>query len=166
MGYEAEEKPVLHVNAGEFAALVGGVHHNTVGNWIKDGLPVSHRKGNAAVIDLWAAIPWLVARHRRELEAAKAANDPENDKGRKIAAEATLKEMEVAERQGTLVRAAEVEERWSQMMVAYREAAIGTAAVAVQDGLVALEQEPLLEKIVIDALTGAKLEEHEEEPSE
>lgn len=152
MGFEKQEKPVLHVNAGQFAELVQA-HHNTVGNWIKAGMPVSHRKGNAAVIDLWAAIPWVRARDRQEVEEARNAHDPESARARKVLAEARLKEMELAEREGRTITVEEATAAGLAVADAVREALLGVAGAAVQAGLVAPEQEAALDALVRDALT-------------
>jgi hypothetical protein len=145
----------ITVTAGRFAILMG-VHHNTVGNWIKnEGLPAK-RRGRDTDIDLAAGVAWVRARDRRdleaELEALRQGRDPEANKNAKLAAETRLRELDVAEREGRLILADDVESRWSQIVAAIRESVMGVAGAAVQGGLIDPGQEVELEEMCRDAL--------------
>jgi phage terminase Nu1 subunit (DNA packaging protein) len=145
----------LVVTAGRFGDIVG-VHHNTVGSWLKEGLPAV-RRGRRTDVDLAAGVQWIRARDRRELEAQleelRQGRNAEASKAAKIAAEARLRELDVAERQGRLIPADEVESRWSQMVVSFREAVMAVAGQAVQAGLIEPAGEGELEGICRDTLT-------------
>ena len=139
------------VSAGQFAELCG-VHHNTVAVWLKDGLHAS-RVQSRVHIDLALGFLWVRARDQAAVDTARNRADPHNARGTKLAAEARLRELDVAEREGELVPAADVEARWTQMMSALREAVMAVPGVAVQAGLVEAAREADLEQACRDALT-------------
>ena len=150
MPFEKLDRPDLRVPAGRFADLCA-VHHNTVSNWIRAGLPAK-KEGRAMMLDLAVAFPWVRARDRKDLDEAKAATSPDVAKAAKITAEARLKEMDVAEREARLLPAEQVAERWTQRVVTLREAVMSVAGAAVQATLVHPEQEAELEALLRDAL--------------
>lgn len=151
---QKRERRIL-LNASAFADLVG-VHHNTIGNWLKEGLP-GRRRNRETQIDMAAAVPWVIARQRRDLEAElallRSGLDEDANKAAKVAAEARLKELDLAERQGRLVYADEVEARWSQVAVAVREAMMAVPGQAVQSGIIEPAREAEMDQIVRDALS-------------
>jgi phage terminase Nu1 subunit (DNA packaging protein) len=142
------------VSAGKFAELCG-VHHNTVGNWINEGLPAT-RVRRQTRIEVAAGVQWVRHRDRHELEdeiaALRSGQDAEGSKAAKVAAEARLKELDLAERQGRLLQADDVEARWTQIVVSVREGVMGVPALAVQAGLILPAQEADLEAICRDVL--------------
>ena len=133
------------------AAELYAIHPSTVANWIRAGLSVS-REGRTGMFDLAVLLPWVRARDRRDLDEAKAASSPDVAKAAKVAAEARLREMDVEEREGGLLKALDVKDRWVQIVVSIREAVMAVAGVAVQAGLVAAEREDELETELRDAL--------------
>lgn len=142
------------VSAGKFAEICG-VHHNTVGNWIKEGLPAERVRRDTR-IDLDAGVKWVRARDRHDLEAEiaalRAGQDAEGAKAAKVAAEARLRELDLAERQGRLLNADDVEARWTQIAVAIREGVMSVPGIAVQAGVIEPRQEAQLEALCTDAL--------------
>ena len=95
-----------------------------------------------------ALVAAYVGHVRRQAEGAGAGDARE----RKYAAEARLKEMEVAEREGRVIPAEEVEATWSLLVDATKEAFLNLAGSAVQAGLCRPEQEGALDALVRDAL--------------
>ena len=75
------------------------------------------------------------------------------DAVRRETAEATLRELDVQEREGKLLALDAVEERWLQITTTVREAVLAIAGTAVQDGLLAPGKEAALDDIVRAALT-------------
>jgi phage terminase Nu1 subunit (DNA packaging protein) len=142
------------VSARQFADLLG-VHHNTVGNWLNAGMPALERTGTRATIALGPALQWIRARDKEDLDKAREGLDEEGAKARKMEAEATLKELDVKEREGRLVAADEVQERWSEMLVTIRESVMAVPGTAVQLGLCDRGKEQGLEAVCRDALVSA-----------
>lgn len=154
------------MNVAELAELYG-IHRHTVEDWVKDGLPaVRNPQGTKVQAQLRAAVQWIRARDAaRGVEALKKARDEgdqDSSKARKLAAEARLKELAVAEKERKLVSAEEVEASWTDMMVALRESVMATAGMLVQSNLVRPEDEGKVEALISDALNNAKLPEREE----
>lgn len=141
----------IFVNLARFAALVG-VHRNTVSTWAAEGMP-SEARENETVVELAAGFQWIMARHKRELKELRERADPDGARTAKIAAEAKLREMDVAEREGKLVSADDVTEAMTARAVAVRESVMAIAGNAVQVGVIAPAQEAALEEICRDALT-------------
>lgn len=143
-------------NVAELAELFG-VHRHTIENWIKDGLPATRgvTPGDPVLAQLRAAVRWVRARDeersRKAIEKARGG-DEDSAKARKLAAEAKLKEMLVAEREGKLVPAGDVEARWTERVGSLREALRAIPGMAVQAGLVAARDEVRLESMLRDAL--------------
>lgn len=147
------------VNVAELAELFG-VHRHTVEAWVKDGLPASRgvTPGTPVLAQLRAAVRWVRERDAKRAEEAleKAREgDPDSSKARKLAAEARLKELTVAEREGQLVPADEVEAAWQQQTAAVREAVMSVSAVLVQAGVVQPQDEAKAEAALRDALVTA-----------
>lgn len=144
----------LEVSAGQFADLCG-VHHNTVGNWIKEGLP-HLRSRRLTKIDVAAGFTWVRTRdraeHETELATLRDARGSEASKAARAAADARMRELDLAEREGTLISADDVEARWTQIVIATREAVMGLPAIAVQSGLIDPARETHLTAICRDAL--------------
>ena len=152
------KKPLV-MSAVEFAAILE-VDRVTVWSWMKEGLPVLHRRGGAKgshVIDLVAGIRWVRAHDKSVTQEllAQARSTPELDaiRQRKLSADARLAEANAAEREGELVPAAEVEPRWARMVTAMRERILSLPAVAVQRAIVAPEHEAVLTELAHDALS-------------
>lgn len=89
---------------------------------------------------------WMRAR------AEAAAGDEDTAKGRKLMAEAKLKELKLAAEEGRFVPADEVEARWTERVGALREALRAIPGMAVQAGLVAARDEVRMETMLRDAL--------------
>ena len=85
----------------------------------------------------------LVAARSPQIETARI---------RKLAAEARIAEANAAEREGELVPANQVGERWGSMATAMRERVLAIAPVAVQRGLLPPEREDELAELCADAL--------------
>lgn len=149
------------LNVAELAELYG-VHRHTIEAWVKDGLPATRdgAPGSTNRAPLRAAVQWVRARDQRiaadALEKAKeAASGEESSKGRKLAAEARLKELAVLEREGRLVPVDEVEVSWMQKTITIREAVMLVAGSLVQSNLVRQSDEIKVEGILRDALVSA-----------
>jgi hypothetical protein len=84
--------------------------------------------------------------------AKAAAGDEDTAKGRKLMAEAKLKELKLASEEGRFVPADEVEARWTERVGALREALRAIPGMAVQAGLVAARDEVRVETMLRDAL--------------
>lgn len=143
----------IEVTAGVFADVCG-VHHNTVTNWIRDGLPV-RRDGARALVDVGAGVRWVRARDEAAMTELRERADPEAVRTRKTAAEARLKELDLAERKGEIVTASAVAESWAQQTIAVREAVMATPGVLVQASLVRPEDEKAVAEVMRDALVQA-----------
>ena len=87
-----------------------------------------------------------------KLLTVRALHDPDQARAAKLTAEAKLKEMDVADREGRTIQVADVEERWAQVAVSIREAVMAVAGTAVQAGLIKPTQEAQLETQLRDAL--------------
>lgn len=147
------------VNVAELAELLG-VHRHTIEGWIKDGLPASRGPvaGGPVIALLRPAVQWIRKRDEDRYQAAieKArGGDEDSSKARKLAAEARLKEMTVAEREGKLVDVSEVEAAWEQQTTAVRESVMTVSGALVQGTLIRAEDEAKVEGILRDALTNA-----------
>jgi phage terminase Nu1 subunit (DNA packaging protein) len=124
-------------------ALLFGVHRHTVDTWVKDGLPATRTGavGSAMLAPVKDAVRWVrendAARAKAALERARQeADGEETSKARKLAADARMRELDLAEREGKLVDVAQVEDAWQQQVAAVREALLTLAGEAVQAGLV------------------------------
>jgi phage terminase Nu1 subunit (DNA packaging protein) len=102
--------------------------------------------GKAALFSISATCRWMRDR------AKAAAGDEDTAKGRKLMAEARLKELKLAAEEGKLVPADEVEARWTERVGALREALRAIPGMAVQAGLVAARDEVRVETMLRDAL--------------
>jgi phage terminase Nu1 subunit (DNA packaging protein) len=147
----------LTASSSELAALFD-VHENTVGLWIKAGLPVTRAKrGGANKIDVGVAIRWVKERDAAEHEAAleRARDNDQLDalRARKLEAESRIAEAEADLVEGKQVVAADVEGRLSRVVLAIREGVLSLPSRAVQSGLVATEKEDGLSDLARDVLT-------------
>lgn len=142
------------VNEQTLAELFG-VDRRTVSRWIKAGLP-AEKHGRAKLIDLSVAIRWVRERDAETAEARIAAvrSTPDLDvaRARKVSAEARIAEANAAAREGELLPAAAVGERWTKRIIAARERFLSLAPVAVQSGLVAAAHEQALQQLVHEGL--------------
>jgi len=141
----------------EFAGGVG-VDRTTAQGWLRAGLPAKHRHGRrgAHVIEVWPAVRWL-RQHDAEVCAervAAAKSSPAAEQARlvKLQSDARLAQLSVAEREGQVVTADQVQDRWGRMATAMRERVLALPAVAVQKGLLAPEHEGALADLVAEAL--------------
>jgi phage terminase Nu1 subunit (DNA packaging protein) len=149
------------LNVAELAELYA-VHRHTVEEWVKDGLPAARNpQGTKVLAQLRASVQWI---RKRDAERADAAlrkardeGDQDSSKARKLAAEARLKELSVAEKEKRLVSAEEVEASWSDMMTAIRESVMAVSGALVQSNFIRPEDEGKVEALIADALTNAKL---------
>lgn len=137
----------------QFATL-SGAHPNTVTAWRAEGLP-AERSGRACWIDLQSGVRWLLARKDAKLAQTKEDLSTEGARHAKLAAEAKLKQLDLAERKSELVSAEDVAAEWGGMMAAVREAVMAVPGICVQDGLIERDQEQALEDRCRDALTAA-----------
>ena len=145
-------KPLI-VSGTQFAALVG-VHPKTISGWVAldDAIPHA-RIATGLRIDIGEGFRWLCRRDKAEMKKARAAGDPVSSKNAKLAAEARLKELDLAEREKKMISADEVVDGWLQIVVAAREAVLAIPGVAVQAGIVDPKNEVALDAIVFDTLT-------------
>ena len=137
--------PGSTIGATEFGRLIDA-HASTISKWIKAGLPFE-RSGTKARTDLGRAVRWVIAHYREGDKGTSAART------RKLEAEAEMKELDLAERRGKVVSVEEVTEGWKNIISASREAVMAIPGVAVQEGIVAPENEAALDAIVFDTLT-------------
>lgn len=94
--------PIKDVSVQEFATQ-RGVTAQRVYQWIQEGLPHRKRKSSTRIVSA-EAHKWLEARAE---ERGRADREDDDAKTRKLAAEADLKEFEVAERRRRLIPADE-----------------------------------------------------------
>jgi phage terminase Nu1 subunit (DNA packaging protein) len=150
-------KPII-VDLDTFAADYADVSRTTAQVWIRrEGLPVLRRRGGrggAHEIELVPAIRWLRARDKAAYEAELVKGNPAHEAARlrKLQAEARIAEANAAEREGDLVPAAQVEERWARIALEVKERALVLPAVAVQRGVIVVDQEAALAELVYDVL--------------
>jgi len=159
------------LNGTELSALFS-VHRTTIDNWIKEGLPVEKGgpAGNVLQVPLKVAVQWArdrdLAKHKAALAQLRQESDGEETaKARKLAADARMRELDLAEREAKLVDVAQVEDAWQQQVAAVREALMTLAAEAVQAGLVQPQDEGKVEDMVRERLVNAaaKIREGEHE---
>lgn len=114
------------LNRGEMADVLGK-EPGTLDRWTREGAPVLDRpgQGRAAKFDSAAVINWAIAREvERALERAEAgaaAEDLEEWRTRKMAAQAQLAEIEVARARGELVLADEIGRAMHDLITGGRE---------------------------------------------
>lgn len=150
-------KPIK-VCAKAFAEILE-VDRVTVWRWMGEGMPVLRRRGGekgAHEIDLVAAFRWLRARDKamadEALEALRSTPELDELRRRKLAAEARLAEVTLAEREAALIPAADIGPRWERLVIAARERFLSTPALAVQRGLITPEHEDGITDLVHEAL--------------
>ena len=104
------------VNQRELADILG-VEPNTIRNWRAAGMPavsLAGKKGQASQYDTEACISWV---HARELGGGdEKVIDRKLEEARLAKAKADREELDLAEKQGTLLVAAEVEEAWTRIL--------------------------------------------------
>jgi len=114
------------------------------------------------------AFRWLLERAEATCEeriaAITASPDTTAARGRKLAAEADIAELNRDQRRGELVAVVDVEERWAETMVAIREGVLGIPGVAVESGLILKTQGATLETICRDTLIVMAKQHGTEEP--
>ena len=150
-------KPII-VSLLVFCDLVG-IDRSSAQLWIHDGLPILRRRGGhrgAHQIDLGPALRWIRARDaaacEERLSTVRANPAAEAARTKKLAAEARIAEANARQREGELVVAADVGERWGRMALAARERLLSLPATLVQRGLVQADHEDQVVKLVHDAL--------------
>src|SRR5262249_36310892 len=101
-----------------FCSLVG-IDRSTAQLWIRDGLPIRRPVGGhrgAHQIDLGPAFRWIRAKdaaaYEERLSTVRANPAAEVARTKKLAAEARIAEANARQREGELVVAADVGERW------------------------------------------------------
>jgi phage terminase Nu1 subunit (DNA packaging protein) len=129
------------VSAAALAGLLG-VHRNSIGNWIKEGLPTEKRKGRRALeIPLGPALQWIRERERAaweaKLEAATSTPDIDRERYRKLQAEADMAEMDRDRQRGELVSQVEAERVWSTHVLQVRARLLSLPAHARVRGVAA-----------------------------
>lgn len=109
------------VNRQELSQAMG-ISLPTVDRWIRDGCPVKQRgaKGVAWEFNLPDVVTWWGER-QRQAAAGGAPTDIEDAKRRKIAAEASLAELELAKAKGEVAPIRDFERTWSAMMAAIQQ---------------------------------------------
>jgi phage terminase Nu1 subunit (DNA packaging protein) len=146
-------KPIV-VTERELAQLFA-VHVNTAHNWVKAGLP-ARKPGRRLMIELGPAIRWVREKDAETCEAriATIRSTPDMDaaRARKLTAEARIAEANAATREGELVPAAQVGDRWGRIAQAVREGVLSLAPTAVQHGIVAADREEALDVLCRDVL--------------
>jgi phage terminase Nu1 subunit (DNA packaging protein) len=160
----------LLVTQLELASLFGA-DRNTIATWTRAGMPVAHRgrgsRGHS--YDVGACLRWIRERdraeHEKALAAARAVSPSDSARARKLAAEAGLAELELRKRRGEIADVAEVEQRWTALVVAARNALLGvpTRAKQVIPTLTTkdvLELDALVRR-VLDELADGQSEPHE-----
>lgn len=144
------------VNQLVFAALLE-VDRSTIQTWIRRGLPVVGRrggKGRSHQIPVGPAFRWVREMDQAAYEAELGKSNPAHEAARlrKLTAEARIAEANAAEREAELVPADQVGERWARMALEVKERALVLPAVAVQKGVIAVDQEATLAELVHDVL--------------
>jgi phage terminase Nu1 subunit (DNA packaging protein) len=137
-------------------ARLFGVDRRTVSRWVRAGLS-AEKQGRVLSIDVAVAIRWV---RDRDAEAAeeriatiRATPALDVARTRKVSAEARIAEANAAAREGELLPAVAVGERWTARILAARERLLVVPSVAVQSGVVAADREQDLGRLVHEALT-------------
>lgn len=120
----------FEVNRTDIARILG-VSMPTVSDWVSRGMPVVTRgaRGVPWVFDVPACVRW-----RLDWELAQQTSRSTKDltleeaERRQVIADATLKEIKVAEALREVVRVEEVSRLWEGRIIASREAFLGVAA--------------------------------------
>lgn len=141
-------------------AHVLGVSLMTVDDWIRRGMPVQSRgsRGVAWSFDLQACVRWRI-----DWELAQATSRSTKDisfeeaERRQVIADATLKEIKVAEALREVVRVEDVARVWEGRIVASREAFLGIAA-RLAPILVGELDQSRIEQIIEDEIARALTE--------
>jgi phage terminase Nu1 subunit (DNA packaging protein) len=146
----------LVVNQLVFADLLE-VDRSTIQTYIRRGLPVVGRRGGRGrshQIPVGPGFRWVrqmdKAAHEEQLEKGNPAH--EAARLRKLQAEARIAEANAAEREAELVPADQVGERWTRMALEVKERVLVLPAVAVQKGVIPVQQEAALAELAHAAL--------------
>lgn len=143
-------------NRRELARILG-VSVMTLDEWIARGMPILERgsRGIAWTFDVPACVKWRI-----DWEIAQATNRSAKDVSfeeatrRQIIADATLKEIKVAEALREVVRVEEVSRLWEGRIVASRETFLGIAA-RLAPVLVGQEDQQQIEQLIDDEIARA-----------
>jgi phage terminase Nu1 subunit (DNA packaging protein) len=151
----------LVVDLQTFAGLCGR-SRSTLNTWLLSGMPTGGRGGShgAHRIEVGPALKWLLDRAEVDAQEARdiANADPATAEAlaaarlSKLRHESRLLELDVAEREGALVPAGDIEASWGRIVAAIKEGVLSIAAVAVQAGLVTPEHELELDTLCRDVL--------------
>ncbi len=111
------------VNRSELAETFG-VALSTVDLWVSQRMPCvsrpERRGGTGYQIDLSAVLEWHRERERQNALGEIAKVDEQEARRRKLAAEASLAELELQVKQGLVAPIAEAEKAWAAMVAACR----------------------------------------------
>lgn len=120
----------MQANRNEIARVLG-VSLPTITDWIGRGMPVVERGGRGApwVFDVPACVCWRIDWELAQ-QTSRSTKDLtlEEAERRQTIADATLKEIKVAEALREVVRVEEVSRLWEGRIIASREAFLGVAA--------------------------------------
>lgn len=108
------------VNQRELADILG-VDPNTIRNWRGMGMPavsLAGKKGESSQYDTEACILWI--RNRELGDGDGEVIDRKVEEARLAKFKAAREELELQEKQGTLLSAAEVEETWTRILANFR----------------------------------------------
>ncbi len=152
------EGPILMTQI-QLADLLGA-DRNTLAAWTRAGMPVARRgrgsRGHA--YDVGACVRWIRQRDRaqqeRALAAAKAGSVADAARARKWTADARRSELDLRKREGELVSAVEVEQRWATIATQIRTALLGLPTRARQR----VPQLTAKDALALDALVRQALE--------
>ena len=136
-------------------AALFAVDPGTVKSWIGEGMPSVLDASRKRVYDLARCVAWIRTRDARIFQGRLDERDGPDEgasKNRKLAAAARMAELDLAEREGELVDARDVEDQWRQSVVSIRESVMSVPSIAVQAGLIPTEREAELEAMCRDVL--------------
>ena len=126
----------------------------TILKWERAGLPVTRgTPGRPSVYRLTECVKWFVEREVR----ARGGNGSSslNPLEQRALLDRTRREeieLRLAVRRAELIEAADVDRAWAAIVLAVRERILGLASTALQQGVVAPDQEAALDRLLRDAL--------------
>lgn len=146
----------LEVNRTDIAKILG-VSMPTISDWVARGMPAVQRgaRGVPWSFDIAACVRWRI-----DWELAQATSRSTKDitfeeaERRQVIADATLKEIKVAEALREVVRVEDVSRLWEGRIVASREAFLGISA-RLAPILVGEQDQQRIEQVIEDEIARA-----------
>ena len=126
------------------------VSERTLSTWQKDGLPIEQKQGRENLYDTAKVIQWLIQRHGLSLtRSGGEVLDLEAEKARLTKAQADSAELKLAQQQGQLLAANEVQAVWEDYILACRAKLLAMPSKLA--AILAHESEPTLVQVTLQA---------------